>query len=150
MLRSSICRIICQLSYRELTEVWIKCNNVTSLLSFINSLISSSVLLATGSVNGKVYKVFPERLDDLVTSSLFNYVFEPGSSILLRHCEDDQSKLADAVLPYCSKIRLKRSYGIVRAVLSKPLSITYLFDNGIRVLKPITIPPILLRSGKNK
>lgn len=144
------CDVVCSIRRGDISEVWLRCSDVSLLLSCFGKLASIGVVLACGGVDGRVYRPFPTRIGDLTSWGSYSFVFSPGSSILIWHCSGCQVRAAEMVLPYSREVYLSKKSRVVRVVLSKPLSVEYFFDNGIRILKPITTPPILLKTVKKR
>lgn len=138
------CDVTCITIHGSHSELWLKCNGVEELIQALISIASTGVLLATGGIDGSVYRPLPHSLEELIKSSMYRGVINSGTAVVVQPCNTDPGQALVSLLPYSKNIVLKRGSPKVTVVLSKPMSIEQLFDSGIRLLKPVTTPAILL------
>lgn len=144
------CDVICVTSRADYAELWLKCDNIDGLLSTLRVLATSAVVLATGGVDGSVYRPLPGSLEVLVDSASRALMLNPGVAVVVLPCDGNLIRAVKALTPYSARISVKRGSSMVKALISKPLSVEHLFDAGVRILKPVATPPRLLPSGPRR
>lgn len=138
------CETVLSVRWGSLAELWLRCREVVELLSTIEAVASSGVLLAVGGLNGRVFRPLPGSLEELLEASTRELVLGPGERIVvLPHVET--SRAVEALAPYSARVSLRPRSRRLSVVLSKPLGTGYLFDNRVRLLKPVAVPPVPTR-----
>lgn len=143
------CDVTCDTRNGNFTELWLRCSRVEDLIQTLISIASTSVILATGGIDGSVFRPLPRDLEELIRSCSRGRSLEAGSTIIIQPCNMDLDRTLAYLMPYSEKIMVKRGSSKIKVVLSKPINTEQLFDLGIRLLKPVTAPAILL-SGSRK
>lgn len=143
------CENVCSLEYGDIVELWLKCNSVLGMLSSLRLLASTGLVLAVGGIDGSIYRFLPRSVDKLVRSATQTHHLQPGSTVIVQPCDKDVRRIIEALEHYALKMTLKRSSTRVKAVLARPLDTGLLFDRGVRLLKPVTAPPTLLKPSRH-
>lgn len=139
------CKTVCIIERKDIVEYWFECSDLYGLISLLKNMASYGIILAIGGLNGVVYGVLPRTFEEFLNSLLKRVVLEPGMNILVQPCSNN---LVDAIAflsQYSSKLRVKTGSNYIWVTLTKPIDVNILFDNKLRVLKPIASPPQLFR-----
>lgn len=138
------CETVLAISRGDLTELWLRCGDEISLLSTLEAIASSGVLLAVGGLDGRVFRPLPRSLEELVGSSTRELVLEPGTrAVVLAYT--DVRRAVEALSQHSARITLRPRSRRLAVALSRPLGVGHLFDNRMRLLRPAAVPPILAR-----
>lgn len=143
------CSTICLSEHGNYAELWLRCNSILELLSSLRSLASTGVVLAVGGVDGRVFRFLPRGLDELVGATSRATIVQPGT-IVVQPCDGNLQRVFSALAHYALRITLKRGSTRAKAMLARPLGVDTLFDSGVRLLKPLTVPPLLVRPPRRR
>lgn len=142
------CEVVCVFEQGNLVEYWLKCSSIVSLLLALEAIASNGVLVAMGGLDGNVYRFLPRSPNELLKSLTSSTTLPSNTTIVVQPCNGNIHKVVEVLSPRAMKISLRPGLTELRVHLVKPLNVEQLFDNGIRLLKPTTIPPILLKPRK--
>lgn len=102
-------------------------------------------MLSTGSLIGRVFNPLPRDFRELSDPSTEGVLLQPGLSVLVQPCCVTVVEAVNVLSNYVTKIGIKLGSNKIEAVLAKPLNVSILFDNKLRLLKPLQTPPSLIR-----
>lgn len=140
------CETLLNVRRGSLAELWLRCREVVQLLSALEAVASSGVLLSVGGLDGRSFRPLPRSLEELLESSTRELVLGPGERVVVLPYVET-SRAVEALAPYSSRISLRPRSRRLGVVLSRPIGTGYLFDNRVRLLKPVAVPPIPAKSS---
>jgi len=136
-----LCRLIRSHRWHRSTwETWLSCPGVEELFSYIECVLGQCYMLAISNLSGDLITYIPEKIEDL-TGFLSKTLEIPSRSEIEIETDSTDPHIISQLLSISSKITLYK--GSQRALLQVRERITTetLFDLGLRLLKPKTIPP---------
>ncbi len=127
-------------NYREL---WVWCENMHGVLRLLEQVSSLGSVLAFGGLAGIIRKSLPATRDEFLKFALGEVILGKGSRIVVEALSP-RIESVKPLIDVSSKLQINLRDRNVKATLTKPVSTKTLFDNKLRLLKPLEAPPKLI------
>lgn len=144
------CEIICVKLLDRRAEMWLRCTTLRDLLESMRTLASNGFIVLIGCLDGRVYKTLPARIWEFESSTRYDTSLEPDSWILVEPCSGNMVDAIRKLFGYSQAMKTRKNRRTIQIMLSRPTTIGYLFDNGIRLLQPHQAPPSYVVKKKSK
>lgn len=126
------------------SELWVKCAEVREVLQFLEQVLSWGSILAFGNLTGSVRRSLPDTQEEFMRFASSDLTFDSGSEIVVEVLSPWVSTFS-FLINSSSRLWVDMKNKRVKAVLAKPVKTNSLFDARLRVLKPLEIPPKLIK-----
>ena len=133
------CERLLSLSRGSIKESWIKCNNMISLLEYLEAVVNlAGPLHGLGGLDGSFVKLIPSSLDALERLASSYIIVKPGSPVEVEiRAFDSLSNLSN----YVEIMTIGYPRRTARVKFKAEVDTRVLFDSKLRLLKPIRAPP---------
>jgi hypothetical protein len=120
-------------------ESWIRCSSMTGLLEYLEAVVNlAGPLHGLGGLDGSFVKLIPSNLDALERLASSYITVKPGSPVEVEILAfDSLSNLSS----YFEAMTIGYPRRTARVKLRAEVDTRVLFDNKLRLLKPIRAPP---------
>ena len=141
------CRIVSTVLKKSRSELWVKCSSVEAFYETLEHLLSSGILVEkVGFLNG--IAVDSRLLSEIDLEHLLSFepVVEQSSKITAKYYDSKHVAMLIERLSVeggYEHVSINPRRWIINVIVSKPTRISFFFDHGLRVLKPIEAPPRL-------
>jgi len=144
LLSEPLCEVV-NTVYRNsvLSEIWVVCSSIEKFYEYLEQTLISGVIIKTLSfLNGKQIMATAISTSNLIENLSANPLVE-GVITITYYNENNFIKLLNNLQEdcLCKNVFIKPSKRLAKITLLKPIRARIFFDHGIRIIKPVKIPP---------
>jgi len=120
----------------KLLELWLKCRSIDDLVESLKKIIGRGVIIGVGGLDGSFIRMIPGDINLLNEIGSRDKYVEGEIEV-----EFSELKALHEIIRSSSRVNIDLVNKRVKMILREKISISKLFDNKIRLLKPEKIPP---------
>jgi hypothetical protein len=143
LLSGPLCKVV-NTVYRNsiLNEIWVTCSSIEKFYEYLEQTLISGVIIKTLSfLDGK--QIMATAISTNLIEHLSANPLVEGVVTITYYNENNFIKLLNNLQEDClyKNVFIKPSKRLAKITLLKPIKAHIFFDHGIRIIKPVKIPP---------
>lgn len=145
----SSCWVFPAIRAGDFVELWVRCSGLREALGLLEEASSRGSVLAFAGLSGWVGRFLPASESEFVRVASSDRIVDAGVETVFEVLGPVDAALA-FLTRAAAKLRISPKESMVEALLSSPLYVSTIFDNGLRLLKPFQTPPRLIANPRRK
>ena len=136
--RASVCDEVLRMRRNKAIEIWLKCKSIESLLESLEHLLTHGYIASIAGLDGKIYDGIPNSIHELISIAMNIPQIKPETTVEAEILSQLDLK---AIIDFTERIEIYNKKKLLKARISKPITIDIFFDRKLRLLKPWRAPP---------